>query len=56
MWLAILEAIGPELAARAVDNMRDLALLYSANPDCEALCNRLADAQEAGDRCALMKR
>jgi hypothetical protein len=45
VWFSILEAAGPEFARRAIDNMRDLGLLYSDNPYCEHLCNRLADAE-----------
>jgi hypothetical protein len=45
VWFSILEAIGPKAAAKAVDHMRDLGVLYSDNPYCEHLCNTLADAE-----------
>jgi hypothetical protein len=45
VWFSILEALGPAFGARAAHNMRDLGVLYSDNPYCENLCNRLADAE-----------
>jgi len=45
VWFSILEALGPDVAARAVDHMRDLGVMYSDNPYCERVCNKLADAE-----------
>jgi DNA-dependent RNA polymerase len=45
IWFSILEALGPKVAARVADNMRDFGVLYSDNPYCEQLCNTLADAE-----------
>jgi hypothetical protein len=43
IWFALLEALGPEIAARAADNLRDFGVLYSYDPRVEGLCNALAD-------------
>ena len=32
IWFALLEALGPEIAARAADNLRDFGVLYSYDP------------------------
>lgn len=45
VWFSILEALGPIVAARAADNMRDMSIMYSDNPYCEYLCNKLANAE-----------
>jgi hypothetical protein len=45
IFFSILEALGPQIAARIADNMRDFGVLYSDNPYCEQLCNTLADAE-----------
>ena len=47
VWFSILEALGPGVAGRAADNMRDLGVLYSDNPYVEHLCNTLAAAESA---------
>jgi hypothetical protein len=39
IWFSLLEALGPEVAARAVQNLRDFGVLYSEDPRCERLCN-----------------
>jgi hypothetical protein len=53
IWFSIVDALGPKVAARAAHSMRDFGVLYSDNPYCEQLCNKLADveleAQEEGD-------
>jgi hypothetical protein len=45
IFFSILEALGPQIAARVVDNMRDFGVLNSDNPYFEQLCNTLADAE-----------
>ena len=45
IFFSILEALGPQIAARVADNMRDFGVLNSDNPYCEQLCNTLADAE-----------
>jgi hypothetical protein len=45
IFFSITEALGPQLAARVAENMRDLAVLNSDNPQLEHLCNTLADTE-----------
>ena len=49
MWFSLIEALGPEIAARAADNLRDFGVMYSHNPRVEALCNTLADGKPPSD-------
>ena len=49
MWFSLIEALGPEIAARAADNLRDFGVMYSYNPRVEALCNTLADGKPPSD-------
>jgi hypothetical protein len=57
VWFSILEALGPTIAAKAIDNMRDLGVLYSDNPYAEHFCNTLAAGEsEAIHGRMLMKR
>jgi hypothetical protein len=44
-----MEALGPEIAARAADNLRDFGVLYSYDPRIETLCNILADGKPPSD-------
>jgi hypothetical protein len=46
VWFSLLEAMGPQFAARATANMADFGALYSDNPYAEQLCNSLAHADE----------
>jgi hypothetical protein len=39
IWFSLLEALGPEIATRAVRNLRDFGVLYSDDQRCERLCN-----------------
>jgi hypothetical protein len=45
IWFALMEALGPEIAARAADNLRDFGVLYSYDSRVEGLCNALADGK-----------
>jgi uncharacterized membrane-anchored protein len=47
MWFSLMEALGPEIAARAADNLRDFGVLYSYDPRVEERCNALADGKAA---------
>jgi hypothetical protein len=38
IWFSLLEALGPEVAAKAVRNLRDFGVPYSDDPRCERLC------------------
>ena len=49
MWFSLIEALDPEIAARAADNLRDFGVMYSYNPRVEALCNALADGKPPSD-------
>ena len=49
IWFSLIEALGPEIAARAADNLRDFGVLYSYDPRVEALCNTLADGKPPSD-------
>ena len=43
IWYSTLDALEPSAAARASDNMRDMAILYGNNPLCARWCSTLAD-------------
>jgi hypothetical protein len=49
IWFALMEALGPEIAARAADNLRDFGVLYSYDSRVEGLCNALADGKSPSD-------
>jgi hypothetical protein len=49
IWFSLMEALGPEIAARAADNLRDFGVLYSHDPRVEGLCNALADGKPPSD-------
>ena len=50
VWFSIIEALGPQMAERAIDSMRDFGALHYDSPYCEQLCNQLADAAEENRR------
>jgi hypothetical protein len=47
IWFSLMEALGPEIAARAGANLRDFGVLYPYDPRVEAACNTLADGKTA---------
>jgi hypothetical protein len=49
IWFSLMEALGPEIAARAADNLRDFGVLYSHDQRIEGLCNTLADGKPLSD-------
>jgi hypothetical protein len=49
IWFSLMEALGPEIAARAADNLRDFGVLYSHDSRIEGLCNTLAAGKPPSD-------